>query len=204
MAIRLRLASLFLPALILVAAGERTAPALNLPHEESAALGRGAPSEPGPAPRLLESSLRGPAYRLWEAAGFGSAVNERAAWVLEGDAVGVRWLAWPDGHRYLRAYWKGPVPMNAVAIVHTHPSAVDPKPSEQDIETARRLGLPVYTVSRRGIWKAVPDGPVARVDDADWWRGCRSGACGGARDPDFRSALGPSGSRNLGPESAYP
>ncbi|HEX5854668.1 MAG TPA: Mov34/MPN/PAD-1 family protein, partial [Thermoanaerobaculia bacterium] len=178
--------------------------ALNLPHEEGAASGRGAPRERRPASDLLESTLRAPAYRLWEAAGFGHEISERAAWILTDAAAGVRWLAWPDARRYLRARWDGPVPANAVAIVHTHPAAVDPKPSEQDIETARQLGVPVYTVSRSGIWKAVPDGPVVAVDDARWWTGCRSGACDETRDPDFRSARGFFDRRNLEPESAYP
>jgi hypothetical protein len=159
---------------------------------------------PRPALRLFESTLRAPAYRLWEAAGFGHEVGERAAWVLKDDAGRVRWLTWPDGRRYLRARWEGPVPADAVAIAHTHPAVVDPKPSEQDIETARQLRLPVYTVSRSGIWKAAPDGSVVAVDDARWWTGCRSGACGETRDPDFRSAREGFDSRNLEPGSAYP
>jgi hypothetical protein len=203
MAIRLRLPNL-LPALVVALAAASTAPALNLPHEENATPARGAPRELEPAPHLLESTLRAPAYRMWEAAGFGHESSERAAWVLEDDEVGVRWLDWPNGRRYLRARWEGPVPANAVAIVHTHPAVVDPKPSEQDIETARRLGVPVYSVSRSGIWKAVPNGSVVPVDDSRWWSGCRSGACDGPRDPDSRSAQGPPGPRNLGPESAYP
>ena len=74
----------------------------------------------------------------------------------------------------------------------------------QDIETARRLGMPVYTVSRVGIWKADRDGRVIPVDDARWWVACSSGACGlPERDPEFRSASAPSETRNLGAESTY-
>jgi hypothetical protein len=192
------------PALAAALAAAAAAPAVNLPHEETPARARGASGEARPAPRLLESSLRAPAYRLWEASGFGNERSERAAWVVEDGAAGVRWLAWPNGRRYLRARWEGPVPENVVAIVHTHPAVVDPKPSEQDVETARQLGVPVYAVSRTGIWKAAPDGSVVPVDDGRWWSACRSGACDAVRDPDFRSARGPSGPRNLGPESAYP
>jgi hypothetical protein len=204
MSIRPRLLGFLLPALVLALTGAPMASALNLPHEESAATGRAASSDLRPAPRLLESTLRAPAYRLWEAARFGHEISERAAWVLRDDAGGVRWLAWPDGRRYRRARWDGPVPRDAVAIAHTHPAAVDPKPSEKDIETARQLRVPVYTVSRSGIWKAGPDGSVVAVDDATWWTGCRSGACDETRDPDFRSARKKSDPRNLEPESAYP
>jgi hypothetical protein len=81
---------------------------------------------------------------------------------------------------------------------------VDPRPSSRDIETASRIGLPVYTVSRAGIWKAEPNGHVVSVDDKDWWRGCRSGACRvPERDPEFRSARGVPDSRNPDAESAY-
>ena len=178
-------------------------PALNLPHEEIA-TGDGPVAPRASRSHLLESTLRPPAYRLWEEAGFGGEARERAAWVLAVDAGHVRWQAWPDGRRYLRARWTGPIPADAVAIVHTHPAVVDPRPSPQDIETARRIGMPVYTVSRAGIWKAEPDGLVVAVDDARWWTGCRSGACGAPeRDPEFRSARGASDSRNLAAESAY-
>lgn len=204
MAIRLRLRGFLLAALVLAAAGAPRASALNLPHEESAVSGRGASPGPLPTSHLLESTLRPPAFRLWESAGFGKETSERAAWVLKDDAGRVRWLAWPNGRRYLRARWEGPVPADAVAIAHTHPTTVDPKPSEQDVETARELRMPVYTVSRSGIWKALPDGFVVAVDDARWWSACRSGACEEVRDPEFRSARGPFGVRNLEPESAYP
>lgn len=166
---------------------------------------------------LLEGTLREPAYRLWAQAGFGSTREERAAWVVPHASEGMRWVSWPNGRRFLAARWDGPVPAGAVAIVHTHPSVVDPKPSEQDIETARRLRVPVYTVSRSGIWKAVPDGSVVPVEDSAWWIACRSGACAETRHSETRNAetrnpetLKAARSwvldelRNLGAESAYP
>jgi hypothetical protein len=193
-----------LPAALLAAlAAARQAPALNQPNEEIA-FGDGPVASHASSAHLLESTLRPPAYRLWEEAGFGGEPRECAAWVLAVDASHVRWQAWPDGRGYIRARWKGPVPAGAVAIVHTHPAMVDPRPSSQDIETARRIGIPVYAVSRAGIWKAEPDGLVVAVDDKDWWSGCRSGACRvPERDPEFRSACGASDSRNPDAESAY-
>ena len=193
-----------LPAAFLAAfAAAPRAPALNLPYEEIA-TGDGPAESHASSLHLLESSLRPPAYRLWEEAGFGGEARECAAWVLAVDASHVRWQPWPDGRGYLQAHWKGPVPAGAVAIVHTHPAVVDPRPSSRDIETARRLGVPVYTVSRAGIWKAGPDGHVVAVGDKDWWRGCRSGACRvPERDPESRSASGGFDSRNPEAESAY-
>lgn len=193
------------PALLLAALASalHAPPALNQPHEEIATGIGSASSDTSPL-HLLESALRIPAYRLWEKAGFGGPPLELAAWVLAEDGGRVRWQSWPDGRLHLRAHWRGPVLAAAVAIVHTHPAVADPKPSPQDIETASRLGMPVYTVSRAGIWKADRDGHVVVVDDAGWWAGCRSGACGAPeRDPEFRSASAPSDLRNLEAESAY-
>ncbi len=135
---------------------------------------------PGGAPearRLLEADLRTPAFRLWELAGFGLDRSEHAAWVVATDA-GLAWRAWPWDRRDLQARWSGPIPAGAIAIVHTHPAVVDPEPSETDCATAARLGVAVYTVSRRGIWKAEPAGLVQRIGDERWWAGCEAGkAC---------------------------
>ncbi len=188
MATRRTLRRLLLAALPSVLSFALSAPAVNQPHEEFATGDVRAASDASPE-HLLETTLRMPAYRLWAKAGFGGPPLELAAWVLSVDASHVRWQAWPDGRQHLQAHWRGPVPAEAVAIVHTHPAVVDPKPSPQDIVTARRLGIPVYTVSRTGIWKAGPDGLVVAVEDAHWWAGCRSGACDEPeRDPEFRSA----------------
>ena len=155
---------------------------------------------------LLEGTLRAPAYRLWQAAGFGQEISERAAWILRDDAGRLRWQPWPAEYKYLSARWEAPVPADAVAIAHTHPTRVDPKPSPQDAETARRLRVPVYTVSRSGIWKAMPDGSILPVRDSGWWSACRAGPCEETRLAEFRSAQGAPRVelRNLGIESAYP
>ena len=125
-------------------------------------------------PRLLELDLRTEAFRLWEQAGFGADRSEHAAWAVAGPA-GSGFVAWPWDRRYLSSRWAGPPPAGAIAIVHTHPTVVDPLPSIQDRDTAARLGVAVYTVSRRGIWRAGPDGAVTRVGDERWWDGCGSG-----------------------------
>ena len=126
---------------------------------------------------VLEAGLRAPAFRLWELAGYGNDQSEHAAWVVAGSG-GLAWRAWPSDRRYLQARWAGPTPAGAIAIVHTHPAAVNPLPSPQDRTTADRLGLAVYTVSRSGIWKVEPGGAVTRVRDERWWDGCgRGSAC---------------------------
>ena len=39
-----------------------------------------------------------------------------------------------------------------IAIVHTHPNHRDPKPSNDDIQVARRFGVPVFTITLRGMF----------------------------------------------------
>lgn len=85
---------------------------------------------------------------------------------------GPAWRTWPWDRRDLQSRWVGPPPPRAFAIVHTHPGIVDPRPSDNDRATAARLGIAVYTVSRSGIWRAVPTGAVTRVWDERWWDGC--------------------------------
>ncbi|MGH9429336.1 MAG: hypothetical protein ACRD2L_23885 [Terriglobia bacterium] len=43
-----------------------------------------------------------------------------------------------------------------VAIIHTHPNDRDPKPVEQDILVARRFDVPIFTLSRQGMFMYDP------------------------------------------------
>lgn len=149
----------------------RAASAPSLPAEGFAA----APARS--AARSLESDWRSEAYRLWQASGFGLDRSERAAWVVALPG-GIAWRRWRWDRRDLESRWTGSVPRGAIAIVHTHPAVVDPRPSRQDCATAAQFGVAVYTISRSGIWRAEVDGSVTRVGDERWWVGCRAGrAC---------------------------
>ncbi len=125
---------------------------------------------------LLEAGLRDEAFGLLRASGFGLDRSERAAWVVRDPEGRLAWRSWPWDRRYLQSRWHGPTPAGAFAIVHTHPVVVDPRPSATDRETAARLGIVVYTVSRSGIWRAEPGGAIVRVGDEGWWSGCEPGS----------------------------
>ena len=43
-----------------------------------------------------------------------------------------------------------------VAIVHTHPNRRNPEPQEQDILVARRFDVPIFTLTRRGMYMYDP------------------------------------------------
>ena len=105
----------------------------------------------GEAERVVEAGLRGEAFRLWKAGGYGGDRSERAAWVVQA-AAGVAWLDWPWDRRYLASRWLGPAPVGAMAIVHTHPAVVDPRPWIEKVEASGGAGR-----ARREITDAVMD-----------------------------------------------
>ena len=59
---------------------------------------------------------------------------------------------------------------NAVAIVHTHPTSIDPRPSPEDQEISIKLGVPVYTITTRGMFLFNPKtGKITKImDGMDW------------------------------------
>jgi hypothetical protein len=57
------------------------------------------------------------------------------------------------------------------AIVHTHPFATSPRPSDGDVAIAVKLGIPNYVLSYYALWVAMPDGGVEQVADVQWRRG---------------------------------
>jgi hypothetical protein len=58
----------------------------------------------------------------------------------------------------------------AVAILHTHPPKTQEWPSEHDGALAKRLGIPVYTLQRLGIWRVDPAGVLIREAGREWTR----------------------------------
>jgi hypothetical protein len=57
------------------------------------------------------------------------------------------------------------------AIVHTHPFATSPRPSDGDVAIAVKLGIPNYVLSYYALWVAMPDGGVEQVADVQWRHG---------------------------------
>src|SRR5262245_22999212 len=41
---------------------------------------------------------------------------------------------------------------SAIAILHTHPNSVDPQPSRPDRQLADKLGVPIFTLTVRGMY----------------------------------------------------
>lgn len=111
-------------------------------------------------------------FSLFAAAGYGSDPSERAAWAVRREDGSFHLIPWPVTNRAREASWDGPPPAGVVALIHTHPSKLSPKPSRQDEYVALRLALPVYTISRQAVWKALPGVDSVRVSGEAWFAAC--------------------------------
>ena len=58
----------------------------------------------------------------------------------------------------------------AIAIVHTHPNSSDPKPCGEDIVAADKHGIPIFTITNRGMYVYDPGTKKTSkvMDDLDW------------------------------------
>ena len=57
-----------------------------------------------------------------------------------------------------------------IAVVHTHPNGVDPKPAGHDLRLADRFGVPVFTITQRGMYVYDPELKKTSMvqDGLDW------------------------------------
>lgn len=89
-------------------------------------------------------------WALLATARYGQSPYEQAAWAVADASGRVTFIMWPFNHEARAARFRGAIPANIVAIVHTHPNA-RPMPSYDDSLTAKRLRIPVYVVTRSGL-----------------------------------------------------
>jgi hypothetical protein len=57
-----------------------------------------------------------------------------------------------------------------IAVFHTHPNNRDPEPQGQDILIARRFDVPIFTITRRGMYMYDPaTDRISRIKNGiDW------------------------------------
>jgi RHS repeat-associated protein len=116
-------------------------------------------------------------YCLWKKGGYGVPNTERSMWITQNEGK-YGTVQWPWSAENKTESWKGPIPTGTVANAHTHPNSASPKPSttggntgKGDHGTADKIRLPVYTVTRDAIWKAVPGTKEpTQVVGKDWWK----------------------------------
>jgi hypothetical protein len=77
-------------------------------------------------------------------------------------------IVWNELGRRTEVSYHGNPPIGIVALVHSHPPA-NPRPSQQDLETAKQLNLPVFAVTPTEVWVADPvAGITPVVRDLKW------------------------------------
>ena len=111
-------------------------------------------------------------HGLWQDSAFGEDPNrtERAAWIVRSEKTRFEFLRWPRSDARSQEIWKGTIPKNIVAQVHTHPANVDPKPSRNDRLVAGQIRALLYVISKGGIWVAGPDGRSHREAGPGWYK----------------------------------
>lgn len=95
--------------------------------------------------------------------------GEQAAFVVRRADRKLAVVHWSTDCSALRKTYRGIIPPNAIAIVHTHPEGRR-EPSPEDLSEARRIKLPICVLTRRGIWIADPvrTESIALLDDPAW------------------------------------
>jgi proteasome lid subunit RPN8/RPN11 len=118
---------------------------------------------------LLFSDLSRPQAAVWyasllEESGHGRLPRECAAFLIR-EADGTLTLApWPHGGQR-HVSFRGHVPARTIAILHTHPRGEE-RPSARDRDEARRLGLPVVTITSDAVIAVMPDGGEVTLGSA--------------------------------------
>ena len=80
--------------------------------------------------------------------------------------ISVRFQGKSDEHNQFTFAWAAKI----IAVVHTHPNGVDPKPVGHDLRLADRFGVPVFTITQRGMYVYDPETrKISMVQDGlDW------------------------------------
>jgi len=106
--------------------------------------------------------------RLWKYSPLDD--KERAAWIVLNSKGEYESIDWPHTPQRRITVWSEPLPDHIAAQAHTHGDHLDPKPSPPDAAIARRLRIPVYTLSRKGIWRVTPDGVITQELAHGWFK----------------------------------
>jgi hypothetical protein len=107
--------------------------------------------------RIFETDQgRGFFIDIMRAASWGLTDTERAAFIVELNDGSLHCLLWPARHSYDGESFHGTIPSGTLAIIHTHPINRGKFPSGADHVEATRLGIPIYVLTLRDIYIALP------------------------------------------------
>lgn len=106
--------------------------------------------------------------KAWERSGNGSSPYEGVVLILrmaDGSFSG-RDMGATNEYRRFTFGWHPA----AIAIVHTHPNGTDPKPCGEDLVAANKYGVPIFTITNRGMYVYDPGTRKTSkvMKDLDW------------------------------------
>ena len=106
--------------------------------------------------------------RAWQSSGNGTTDVESVILILrmvDGGYKAVRQGTTNEHRRFTFRWHPG-----AIAIVHTHPNNASPRPQEADCQIADKYGVPVFTITAKGMYVYDPyTRKITRVQDGlDW------------------------------------
>jgi proteasome lid subunit RPN8/RPN11 len=100
--------------------------------------------------------------------------QEVAAFIVQ-DGNGVTSsVLWPHTANVRSERYRGAIPAGTVAIAHTHPLYAE-RPSRGDIEQAKKIGLPIYVITRWNLYVVDPSSgaSIALIKNKNWTRSPR-------------------------------
>ena len=95
--------------------------------------------------------------------------TERAAFIVDSGNGSFDSVDWPPTGAAFEEQFHGKIPERTRAIIHTHPF-LWPLPSDQDRMEAVRLGIPIYVLTVRAIYKTEGFRITAVVRNEAWER----------------------------------
>jgi hypothetical protein len=127
--------------------------------------------------RIDNSALIG-ALRAVALLGFLRVDNTEVAAFIVRDGDVISCLLWPHTVLLRSARYDGKLPEGTVAVAHNHPLE-SPLPSRADIAEAKRIGLPMYVVTRWHLYVVDPSTGerIELIRSRDWTRGGSGDRC---------------------------
>jgi len=106
--------------------------------------------------------------KAWSRSSNGTSGNEGVVLVLrraDGSYSGIE-LGATNEHKRFSFRWQP----ETIAVIHTHPNESDPRPHDEDIAVADKHGVPIFTITSRGMYAYDPNTrKISKVaDNLDW------------------------------------
>lgn len=106
--------------------------------------------------------------KAWRRSSNGTSGTEGVVLVLRkaGGGYDGRDMGATNEHQQFTFRWRPAT----IAIVHTHPNVSDPKPHRDDLAVADKYGVPIFTITSRGMYAYDPGTKkISKVlDNLDW------------------------------------